>query len=166
VISKPESVKATTGKSGEHYTALEDVLITDVVRKKIERLASLYFQKTGKDLIVTSGYRPPERQAPAMFNKIVNEGEASVRKLYKNKVAVDQILNAYRANKGNRDVAIGAMTAVIAKQANSGVFISSHLKSNAIDVRMTANLKALNAAVIEVGGRIVVERDHFHLELH
>lgn len=166
VVLNPAEPKITTGKSGEHYTALADVLITDVVRKKIENVANRYFQKTGKDIVVTSGYRPPERQAPAMYNKIINEGEASVRKLYRNKVAVDQILNAYRANKGNRTAAIAAMVAVIEKQVKSGVFISSHLKSNAIDVRMTANLKALNAAVIEVGGRIVVERDHFHLELH
>ncbi|CAN5331380.1 hypothetical protein BH10ACI1_BH10ACI1_16840 [soil metagenome] len=161
----PEN-KTISAKTGAHYTALDDVLITETVQKKIEKVADLYFQKTGKNIIVTSGYRPPERQSPAMYNKIVNEGEASVRRLYRNKGAVDQILNAYRANKGNRASAIAAMTETITKQVKSGIFISSHLRSNAIDVRMTANLKALNAAVIETGGRIVVERDHFHLELH
>lgn len=155
-----------SAKPGDHYTVLKDVLMNETVQKKVEKLAKIYFDKIGKDIIVTSGYRPPERQAPAMYNKIINEGEGSVRRLYRNKGAVDQILNAYRANKGNRAAAIEAMTETIAKQVKSGTFISSHLRSNAIDVRMTANLKALNAAVIAVGGRIVVERDHFHLELH
>ena len=163
---KPGETGTTMGQSGTHYTVLADVLITDVVQKKIQRVADIYFEKTGKEITVTSGFRPPERQAPAMYNKIVREGEASVRKLYKNKVAVDQILNAYRSNKSNKDVAIAAMIAVIDKQVKSGVFISSHLKSNAIDVRKTANLTALNSAVITVGGRIVLELDHYHLELH
>ena len=153
-------------KSGENYTVLTGILITKSLEKKIKKLADIYFAKRKTKLVITSGYRPPERQASAMYDKIVREGELSVRKLYKNKAAVDQILNAYRANKGKREAAIKAMTETIAKQVKSGIYISNHLRSNALDVRMTANLKALNEAVMQIGGRIVVESDHYHLELH
>jgi len=164
---KPSSSKDYfTAEDGEHYTVLKDILMTESLKKKVNEVADIYFAKKRSGITVTSGYRPAERQAPAMYAKIVNEGELRVRKLYKNKGAVDQILNAYRANKGNPDAAIQAITATIEKQVKSGVFISNHLLSNAIDVRMTANLKALNEAVIQVGGRIVVESNHFHLELH
>lgn len=153
-------------KEGENYTVLPNILMTKALEKKVAKLAKIYFEKKKTKLVVTSGYRPPERQSPAMYNKIVTEGETAVRKLYKNKVAVDEILAAYRANKSNRQKAIDAMTGTIAKQVKRGTFISSHLRSNALDIRMTANLKALNEAVLKVGGRIIVERDHFHLELH
>jgi hypothetical protein len=153
-------------EDGENYTVLPNILMTKPLRKKIEKLAKIYFDKKKTKLVVTSGYRPPERQAPAMYDKIAAEGEANVRKLYKNKLAIDEIIAAYRGGKNNRQKAVEAMREVISKQMKRGIFISNHLLSNAVDVRMSANLKALKDAVFEVGGRIVAERDHFHLELH
>lgn len=154
-------------KDGKNYTVVEGILMTKALEKKLEKLAEIYVGKTGKKLIVTSGFRPPERQAPAMYNKIVSESEGAVRNLYKNKTAINEILAAYRANKGNREKAIAAITETIAKQVKRGTMISSHLLSNALDVRMrTTNLTALKDAVIKVGGRVVVEKDHYHLELH
>jgi hypothetical protein len=47
-----------------------------------------------------------------------------------------------------------------------GKFISNHLLSNAIDVRKrTTNLASLRTAVSQVGGRVVVEGNHYHIEL-
>ena len=153
-------------KDGEHYKVAAEILMTESLQAKVEKLAEIYFAKKKTKLIVTSGYRPPVRQARAMYDKIVSEGSASVRKLYKSKVAVDEILNAYRANQGNRENAVDAMIRVIEKQMNRGLFISNHLLSNASDVRLTTNLAALREAVNQVGGRIIVERNHFHIELH
>jgi peptidoglycan hydrolase-like protein with peptidoglycan-binding domain len=153
-------------KDGTNYTVATNILMTKSLQKKVEKVADSYFAKTGKKLVITSGFRPPERQAPAMYDKIINEGEGAVRKLYKNKVAIDEILNAYRPNKGKREKAVAAMTETIEKQVKRGVMISSHLLSNAVDVRQTAVLTALKDSVIQFGGRVVVESNHFHLELH
>ncbi len=153
-------------KDGINYTVVEGILMTKSLQKKVEKAAELYVAKTGTKLTITSGFRPPERQAPAMYDKIINEGEGAVRKLYKNKVAIDEILNSYRANKGKREKAVSAMTETIEKQVKRGVMISSHLLSNAVDVRLSAVLTALKDSVIQLGGRIVVESNHFHLELH
>ncbi len=153
-------------KDGKNYTVLPNILMTEPLEKKVAKVADLYFEKKKTKLVVTSGYRPPERQAPAMFDKIVNESESAVRNLYKNKVAIDEILDGYRANKNNREKAIAAMTETITKQINRGVFISNHLLSNAVDIRKTADADALSDAVIKTGGRVVIESNHYHLELH
>lgn len=153
-------------KDGENYTVLSGILMTKSLQKKLEKVANLYFEAKKTKLVVTSGYRPPERQAPAMYDKIVNEGEGAVRRLYKNKAAIDEILASYRANKSSRDKAIAAITETINKQMKRGVFISNHLLSNALDIRKTANADALSKAVIKTGGRVVIESNHYHLELH
>lgn len=153
-------------KDGENYTVLSGILMTKALQKKVEKVAKLYFEAKKSKLVVTSGYRPPERQAPAMYDKIINEGEAKVRRLYKNKTAIDEILATYRANKSSREKAVAAITETISKQVGRGVFISNHLLSNALDIRKTANADALSKAVIKVGGRVVIESNHYHLELH
>lgn len=66
----------------------------------------------------------------------------------------------------DRQKAVDAMTETISKQIKRGAYISNHLLSNAVDIRKTANFKVLNNAVIRVGGRVVGELDHYHLELH
>lgn len=153
-------------KDGENYTVLPGILMTKPLQKKLEKVANLYFEAKKSKLVVTSGYRPPERQAPAMYDKIVNEGEGAVRRLYKNKAAIDEILASYRANKSSRDKAVAAITETINRQMKRGVFISNHLLSNALDIRKTANADALSKAVIKAGGRVVIESNHYHLELH
>lgn len=153
-------------ENGENYTVLPNILMTESLQKKVEKVAAIYFEKKKTKLVVTSGYRPSERQAPAIYDKIIIESEADVRKLYNNKLAIDEILAAYRTNKSNRQKAVDAMMETINKQVRRGVYISSHLRSNAVDIRKTADFDALSSAVIKIGGRVVGERDHYHLELY
>ena len=153
-------------ENGKYFDVKDNILMTAALRKKLEKLGKIYLDERKQKILVTSGYRPPERQASAMYNKIVRESENAVRQLYRNKIAVNEIINSYRSNKSSRTKAIEAMSDTIAKQAKRGTYISSHLRSNACDVRLSANLNALKKAVFKVGGRIVVERDHYHLELH
>ncbi|MBA2620103.1 MAG: peptidoglycan-binding protein [Acidobacteria bacterium] len=155
-------------KDGEFYTVAADILITARLAAKVERLAEDYFRAVGERLIVTSGFRPPPRQALAMYNKIVFEGEAKVRDLYANKTAINEILNAFRADKGVPQRAVEAMTKTIENQMRRTppVFISNHLLDNAFDARKTmTDLKSLQLAASENGGRVIVEGDHYHVEL-
>jgi peptidoglycan hydrolase-like protein with peptidoglycan-binding domain len=164
---KPSASGVFTAHDGEHFQVVSDILMTESLLAKVADVANHYFAITGSGLIITSGYRPPDRQAAAMYKKITVDGETKVRNLYKAKAAIDEILNAYRKNKGNPVVAVAEMKTVIESQIKRGVFISNHLLSNAVDVRKrTTNLASLRAAVAQVGGRVVIEGDHYHLELH
>jgi peptidoglycan hydrolase-like protein with peptidoglycan-binding domain len=165
--STPTSASGVfTAHDGEHFTVASGILMTAGLQEKVANLANHYFAITGNGLIITSGYRPPDRQSKAMFDKLVNEGETSVRNLYKNKTLIDEILNVYRQNKGNPPVAVAEIQKTIEGQMKRGKFISNHLLSNAIDVRKrTTNLASLRTAVSQVGGRVVVEGNHYHIEL-
>ncbi|MFL6331766.1 MAG: peptidoglycan-binding protein [Pyrinomonadaceae bacterium] len=165
--STPTSASGVfTARDGEHFTVASSILMTAGLQEKVANLANHYFAITGNGLIITSGYRPPDRQSKAMFDKIVTEGETSVRNLYKNKTLIDELLNVYRANKGNPTVAVAELQKTIEAQMKRGRFISNHLLSNAIDVRKrTTNLASLRTAVSQVGGRVVVEGNHYHIEL-
>jgi peptidoglycan hydrolase-like protein with peptidoglycan-binding domain len=155
----------STATNGRYYNVNSGILMSDSLKPKLENLAQRYFEITGQKLQVTSGYRPPARQAAAMYDKIRNEGETAVRNLYSNKGAVDEVLNAYRANRGNRDAAINAMTRVIQNQVDNGTYISRHLRSGAVDVSSSTNLSALQRALNQVGGSVLVEQDHYHVNL-
>ncbi|MDT5268858.1 MAG: hypothetical protein QOH49_1044 [Acidobacteriota bacterium] len=155
-----------TAQNGDHFTVASSILMTASLQEKVANLANHYFAIISNGLIITSGYRPPDRQSKAMFDKIVTEGETSVRNLYKNKTLIDEILNVYRQNKSNPAVAVAEIQKTIEGQMKRGKFISNHLLSNAIDVRKaTTNLASLRTAVSQVGGRVVVEGNHYHIEL-
>jgi peptidoglycan hydrolase-like protein with peptidoglycan-binding domain len=151
---------------GEHYIVLKDVLMTKELEKKVAELAKTYFGLTNAKLTVTSGYRPPFRQAPAIYKNIVLKGVNTVRNTYKNKKLIDEILDAFQANKNNESKAITAMQKVIEDQVKRREFISNHLLGNAIDLRVSTTVKSKIQKSLEiVGGRLVDEGDHYHIEL-
>lgn len=162
---KSASADVFTATAGEHYDVASGILMTKHLEKQLAVVAKLYFEKKNKKLFITSGYRPPERQAIAMYNNIKKKGEGAQRALYSNKGAIDQILASYRANKDDRQKAINAMADTIAKQVGRGVFISRHLRSNALDIRTTADFRVLGGVAGQVGGRVITEGDHYHMEL-
>lgn len=156
----------STATNGRFYNVNPGILMTDSLKPKLENLAQKYFDITGQKLQVTSGYRPPSRQAAAMFDKLNKPGGvADVRGLYANKGAVNEIIRAFQANPGNRQAAISAMTKVIENQVSNGTYISRHLRSGAIDVSTSTNLRALQSAVEQTGGRIISEGDHYHVDV-
>ena len=151
--------------NGRHYSVNQGILMTDSLRPQLQTLADRYHAATGGNLHITSGYRPPARQASAMYDLIQRNGTGYVRDLYANKTAVDQILSAYRANSGSRTEAINAMTRAISDQVAHGTYISDHLRSQALDISTGANFSALSRIVREMGGSILNEGDHYHVEL-
>jgi peptidoglycan hydrolase-like protein with peptidoglycan-binding domain len=155
----------STATNGRHYTVSPGILMTNELRPQVQTLADRYFERTGGNLHITSGYRPPARQASAMYDLIANNGTTYVRNLYANKTAVDEILTAYRNNSLSRTDAVAAMTRAISGQTGRGVYISDHLQSRAIDFRTSANFGVLSEIVREMGGSILNEGDHYHVEL-
>lgn len=155
----------STATNGRHYTVNQGILMTDALRPRLQTLADRYFQQTGQNLHITSGYRPPARQASAMYDLIRANGTNYVQNLYANQGAVSEVLNAYRNNSGSRTEAVAAMTTAIENQVGRGVYISDHLRSRALDVSPDANFSVLRNIVRDMGGSILNEGNHFHIEL-
>jgi peptidoglycan hydrolase-like protein with peptidoglycan-binding domain len=156
----------STATNGRFYNVNSGILMTDSLKPKLDNMAQKYFEITGRKLQVTSGYRPPSRQAAAMFDNMSKPGGvANARALYADKGAVNEIIRAYQANPGNRQAAIAAMTRVIENQVSNGTYISRHLRSGAVDVSTSTDLNALRSAVNQSGGRILNEGDHYHVDL-
>ncbi len=168
-VSTPTSNNSGGGNfsvatGGTHYTVNSGILMTDALRPRAEELANRYFQETGRNLHLTSGYRPPARQASAMYDLIINNGTRHIHDLYANKAAADEIIGAYRNNSGSREAAVNAMTRTIENQVNDGVYISSHLRSRAMDVSTDTNEDALRRTVSQMGGTVINEGDHLHVQ--
>ena len=152
-----------------------DLRLTEANTKRLERIASRYFKATKSRLVVTGGSRTPVRQAQLMYDKLVHGDD--IVSLYENKGAATEVRNAYReavAKRLKRKATIKAMREVIEGQMTRNVFVSKHLKANAVDVRswnMKGRLEqALKEAVkSEAGVTMMDERDgaepHFHLNL-
>lgn len=155
----------STATNGRNFTVSPGILMTDSLRPQLQTLADRYHQQTGNNLHITSGYRPPARQASAMYDLIQQHGTAYVHNLYANKTAVDQILAAYRSNSGSRDAAVAAMTRTINNQVGHGTYISDHMRSDALDISTNANFSVLSNIVRGMGGSILNEGNHFHVEL-
>ncbi len=155
----------STATNGRHFTVNQGILMTDSLRPQLQTLADRYHERTGNNLHITSGYRPPSRQASAMYDLIQANGTGYVRNLYANKTAVDQILTAYRNNSGSRTDAVAAMTRTISNQVGHGTYISDHLRSQALDISTNANFSVLRDIVRGMGGSILNEGNHFHVEL-
>jgi hypothetical protein len=152
-----------------------DLRLTEANSKRLERIAARYYKATKKRLVVTGGSRTPVRQAQLMYDKLVHGDD--IVSVYENKAAATEVRNAYReavAKRLKRKATIRAMREVIEAQMTRNVFVSKHLKANAVDVRswnMKGRLEeALKDAVkAEAGVTMMDERDgaepHFHLNL-
>lgn len=172
--AKDEPLRKVKGTMHMEVLA-RDLRLTDANAKRLERIATRYFKATKSRLVVTGGSRTPVRQAQLMYDKLVHGDD--IVALYENKGAATEVRNAYRdaaAKRLKRKATIRAMREVIEAQMARNVFVSKHLKANAVDVRswnMKGRLEtALKEAVkAEAGVTMMDERDgaepHFHLNL-
>lgn len=128
-----------------------------------------YANTAGQRLVIRSGYRTSVQQAIAIYNNLSAYGTGYVFQQYRNKRAIGEIVNAYRLSRRRRRNSIAAMTRVIEAQVGRGIFISNHLRGRAFDVRSrgrgAAQLAILRQVVQRMGGRVLVEKDHYHVEL-
>lgn len=172
--SKDEPLRPVKGTMHMEILA-RDLRLTDANAQRIERIAARYYKATRNRLVVTGGSRTPARQAQLMYDKLVHGDD--IVKVYENKAAAVEIRNAYRdavAKRLKRKATIRAIREVIDGQIARGVYVSKHLRANAIDVRswnMKGKLEqALRDAVkAEAGVTLMDERDsaepHFHLNM-
>ncbi len=119
-------------KNGTHYKVQSGIKVTSKVEAKMAELGKKVFDKTGRKVTFSSGYRSPKTQAAAMYDKVAkNKGSFNE---YRQKDLAKEIQKAYLTSPKNREKAVEAMSKVIEKQVANGKFISDHLRSNAVDI--------------------------------
>lgn len=129
----------------------------------------LYRFRAGRGLQITDFRRTPVQQARAIRNNVASFGVAYVIAEYRRKPAIREIVAAYRANRRRPQRVIREMTRVIEDQIGRGVFISNHLLGLAVDFRSRgrygARLSVLRQVARSMGARVVVTKNHYHVDL-
>jgi hypothetical protein len=166
--AKNKAASATNVKTasvGKNYNVQNGIKTTSKVEAKMAELGKKVVDKTGHKITFSSGYRNPASQAKAMYNNAAKYGVKDFNK-YTQKSLAKEIKSAYLSNSKDKNAAIDAMTKVIENQVAAGKYVSSHLRSNAVDVS-SADRKYYNEireAVKEMGGTSLTEKDHLHIQ--
>lgn len=155
-VTKKEIPTAKTTKSNNQGNVAVSATNTDpaiIFAKDITRKDLIsdhtinLLKKIGKDIglekiIITSGIRPPKKQAQTMYSNIEAKGIASQKNMYSH--AGDMIIDVYAQKKSqglSKDEIIKAMTDKIIDLSDNGTRVSKHCvsekqynKLNVIDV--------------------------------
>lgn len=144
--------KASTTASGIPGVYMKrGVVLTDDLRTFLAALR----QRLAFDVVVTSAVRTPSAQAAALaqdHNFAVYSQQDLVREL----------------TAGGSRPSAAAMTRVLQSQVNRGRYLSRHMRSDALDFRVSgvsATERAqLKSTLSAMGGRVLDEGDHIHVE--
>jgi hypothetical protein len=147
--------------------------------RRLDRMAAVYYQSSGKTLLITSWLRTPEKQAALMFETLnTRNGEKEIRTIYTSSPLLEEIIAAYKSGQSDTE-RLAAMTATIQEQVGQQRYISFHLSGRAVDIRSQgaegAKLKDLDDAVNSVSGVKLVNEtldskgkkksnEHYHLD--
>ena len=155
----------------EHYSLLDDVILSSEIEAKVKQLADRYHALTNKDIVVTSGIRTSQSQAQAMYDKLAGGDDLAV---YKNQTIAQAIRKIYiddtNANL-TKDIVIANIKNEIDHQVSQGVYISQHLRKGAVDIRsrdMTDSEKEkFKQAAAGIAETVILETTppHFHVQL-
>jgi hypothetical protein len=125
-----------------------------------------YILRTHHSFMVTSYRRGPTGQARAIRQNLRAYGVRYVLHQYRSSAAIREILRTYRANRRGPQK---AMTRVIEAQVARGVYVSRHMLGCCADVRShgrgAARLSVLREVAHEVGAKVSVENNHYHVNL-
>ena len=155
----------------EHYSLLDDVILSSEIEAKVKQLADRFHALTNKDIVVTSGIRTSQSQAQAMYDKLAGGDDLAV---YKNQTIAQAIRKIYiddtNANL-TKDIVIANIKNEIDHQVSQGVYISQHLRKGAVDIRsrdMTDGEKEkFKQAAAGIAETVILETTppHFHVQL-
>jgi hypothetical protein len=143
--------------------------LSDIALQRWHQMGRIYVRRTKRPLIATSFKRTPMEQARAMRNNIRRYGVRYVLGIYRHSAAAREIIWAYSANHHRPQQALTEMSHIISTQVARGVYVSDHLRGNAVDIRSRgrngARLAILREAAHEVGATVLKEIDHYHVRL-
>jgi hypothetical protein len=161
---KASATDVRQATAGKYYNVQSSVKVTSKVEAKMAELGKKVFEKLDRKVTFSSGYRGPAKQAQAMYDKIKAGSDLSD---YKQKGLAKEIKSAYEANKKNKEAALSAMTKVIEKQVANGKYVSSHLRSNAVDISSADKdyYEKISKIVTEMKGTSIYEKKPVHLHI-
>ncbi len=151
-----------------------DIVLGDDIISVIRPMGVRFYcnASPNKVMVITSGRRSTAAQADAMYTKLNLKDD--LLKLYKNKTAAQEVINAYnKAVKDKLSVAEtkAAIQSTLDAQVAKGTYISNHLNAKAFDVRSRDLSGAQKTVFTKIGNeycRKVINEGkppHFHLEI-
>lgn len=150
--SRASSTSAAAG--GQGWSVKEGVRLGPDAPSFLDAVAA----QLNFPIVVTSGTRAPAEQAAAMLTKL-ERGE-DLFALYKDDDLLEEILEVAPD--------VDQMAEVIQDQVDQGLYISAHLREDALDFRTrdlaAAQVEALKHAIQVLGGEVVKETDHLHMQ--
>ncbi len=106
-----------------------------VLKPEEKRFVAAVAADFAKPLVVTSGYRGPDKQATAMYVKFKVGGSYHI---YRQAAAAKAVHDIYESGvKVGKDRAtiIRSMAKVMTDQERKGIYISRHMQATAVDFR-------------------------------
>jgi hypothetical protein len=161
---------------GEPYELASNNLVLGVDILDVVKPMGVRFYcnaKPNKTMVITSGRRTTASQADAMYTKLTLGDD--ILKLYKNKKAAKEVVDAYNAavqEKLGVAQTKAAIKSTLDTQVAGGVYISSHLNAKAFDIRSRDLSGAQKTVFSTIGNeycrKVILEGKppHFHLEIH
>jgi hypothetical protein len=142
----------------------------------MNQLTRLIPESEVAQLVVTSGYRPPPRQAQAMMDWGGGRCKGNVPTGVPNKT--DPCRPNYNLYGGRAEITAalkvdwsvpGALAKELQRQQDSGMYISRHMSGRGIDFRTKTltkeQIEIVKQAVVSLGGRANFEGDPQHLHV-
>lgn len=140
-----------------------------VAARRLYLMKRKYILRTNRSFVVTSFRRGPAGQARAIRRNLQTFGTRYVVRQYHGSPLIYEILRAYKANRRNTRQAERQMAAVIREQVARGQYVSGHLRGQSADIRShgrgAARLSVLRKVAHEVGAKVSVEKNHYHVNL-
>ena len=135
----------------------------DVNQGQFDFMAALrYLTPQHVRIYITSATRSPYRQALAMLVKLEQAGPQELYKTYANDQIVSELLNAARdAN---------TWAGILQKYANQGIYMSRHMRGDALDIRTrdisSSDVNAIINAAKQLGAKTLLEGvpPHLHVD--
>ncbi len=117
-----------------------------------------------KALVVTSGYRDPDKQAAAMYTKFKVGGSYHI---YRQTLPAKAVYDAYvsgMSSGSSKAQVVEDMAAILRKQVSNHIYLSRHMRATAVDFR-TFNLTRLEKQQLEKackkhGASVVIDEGH------
>lgn len=163
----PHNLSRATHKRPRRRTPQDKA--ASVASGRLYLLRRKYARRTHSQLVITSFGRDANGQARAISQNLRIFGVRYVIRQYHGSAAIREILRAYRANRRSPRRAQAQMASVIQEQMSRGVYVSKHLRGLAADIRSkgrgAARLSVLRDVAHEVGARVSVEANHYHVNL-
>lgn len=142
---------------------------TAIAARRLHILKRDYARCTRQPLPITSFDRTAAEQARAIHYNLRTYGIRYVLRTYGGSSTIREIVRPYKANRRRPQQAQRKMTRVIEAQVARGVYISDHLLGRAVDIRSRgrsgARLSVLRDIARKMGGKVLVEVDHYHYKL-